>query len=327
MELRNVGVAALAAAAPKNYIDNEKYLETDDSLEKKRLSKIIKMTGIRHRHTVAGTGVRLVDLAVEATREALRVSGIDKESIKAVVYVTQMPEIHSPSTAFIVQKELDIPMDCMAFDVNLGCSGFVGGLGIAAGILALCSDKDHVIMINAEQLSTDKRANANDELLFGDAASCIILRYDESGVIPFEYRSDGRRYDVLYKEKKDSEVYMDGEAVFQFTINEVAELIRDFIVKYRQEGKYDFCVLHQAQLLIMKNVAQRSGIPTDKLLVSLDEYANTSGASIPLSICYNKKRLKSGKNEFLISGYGIGLSFGVAKISIDKESIADVLEI
>lgn len=322
----NIKVCAISAAVPSNTIDN---LQSATDENRKQISKLIRVTGIKRRHSIENTGILLVDLAISAALNSIKTSGVDKEKIRLILYMTQEPEFYGPSTAFYVQKELGVGTNCMVADINLGCSGFVAGMQIAASILSQITDDEcYALLINAEKQTYQKRSNENDKILFGDAATATILKKgDNCGCFIGTYFSDGNRYRTIFRAEKNDCVEMDGDAVFQFTINEVANTLSEFIKKNKLDNKnIDFCVLHQAQKFIIDHLAKRCSLEKEKILYSLDEFGNTSGASIPLTICRNRDKLNTN-NNILASGFGVGLAWGVLYFQLTSESISKIIEL
>ena len=326
LETKGIKIIGLSAAVPEKVIDN---LDGVDEKKRKQLSKLIRVTGIKRRHSLEGTGKRLVDLATVAAEDAISKSDVNKEDIRVIIYVTQEPEFYGPSTAFYVQKALGVSKNCMAYDVNLGCSGYMAGLQIASSMLNTLDSEDAVaLLINAERQTYQKRANENDKILFGDASTATLLKkVDQSSIMRAEYFSDGYNYHTIFRQEKNDYVEMDGDAVFQFTINEVSDSIKKFMEENNlNNDNIDYCVLHQAQKFIIDHIATNCGIDKTKLLFSLDEYGNTSGASVPLTICRNYDKLNDS-NKLLLSAFGVGLAWGMVYLEIENKVVNKIIEV
>ena len=319
----NIRIKGISAFTPKEYIDSISD-ETD-----KKTQKLFKMTGINRRHSLNISHYKLVDLSIMAATDAIEKSGSHKEDIKAIVYVTQNPEFFAPSTAFYVQKELSLGRDCLVFDVNLGCSGFIAGLQILSSIFLGLKDGDLGLLINAEYLSRVKRENENDEFLFGDAATATILERNDTlaQTMMIDYFSDGNRYKAIFHEDKNLKCIMDGQAVFEFSVYEVSRYVRDFLKNNKlEDSDIDHIAFHQAQKFIIDHMATNAKLSKEKMLYSLDEYANTSGASVPLSICRNQDKLKEF-GEYLLCGFGVGLAWGIVYLKIEKKAVFGIHEV
>ena len=320
----NIKITAMSAFVPKDCVDNE-----DSGAEDKKIQKLIKMTGINRRHTLRTDKMMLADLSVLAAKDAVCKSKTDLNQIKALICITQNPEFLAPATAFYIQKELGLGIDCIVFDINLGCSGFVAGLQIMSSILLGLEDGVKGLLINSELLSSVKRENENDELLFGDAATATILEKNVGFGKPYisEYYSDGTRYQAIFQKSLNTKCNMDGQAVFEFSVYEVSRYIKEFLERNQLADKdIDHIVFHQAQKFIIDHLATNAGLRKEKMLYSLDEYANTSGASIPLSICRNKEKLQE-RGKYLLSGFGVGLAWGIAYLEIENRCVFGVHEV
>ena len=314
----SIKIIGMSAYVPSDYIDNAN-IDPED----KKVRKLIRMTGINRRHTLKSEKLALANIAVLAAQDAVEKSGTDKEQIKVLVYITQNPEFLAPATAFYIQKELGLGSDCIVFDVNLGCSGFVAGLQIVASLLMGLDDRAKGLLLNGEYLSRVKRVNANDELLFGDAATATVLEKNSRFNIPYisDYYSDGNRYKAIFQKSLTTKCHMDGQGVFDFSVYEVSRYIKQFLADHKlSNSDIDHIAFHQAQKFIIDHLATNAGLDKEKMLYSLDEYANTSGASIPLSICNSKDKLKE-HGKYLLCGFGVGLAWGTAIIQIDRECV------
>lgn len=319
---RNVQIKGVYTVVPSNYVMNKECL---DVLSEKELKKQIRVTGIQKRHMVTGkqTSSDLCTLAAERLMENLK---WEKDSIRVLIYVTQTPDFDRPSTAFRIQKRLGLSKDCMVFDINLGCSAYVGGLVSIMSILQTCSGRGLLLVGDGD--GKLEREGRGEKLLMGDAGSATALEYvEEQEKIPYCMYSDGSGYKVLMKEKMKP-VNMNAAAVFSFAINEVPECIKQFKAKnFLDEDKIDFYVFHQAQKLIIESISDLCRLPSEKVLMSLKEYGNTVGASIPLTICKNRE-IFCGKDKvkLLLCGFGIGLSWGCLYTEMDSNRIYGIEE-
>ena len=318
-------VMGIAAATAKNKYRNIDYINEKNE---KQIRKLISSTGIEERRSLVGTDIHLADLAITAAKDAIKLTGIQKNDICVLLYLTQAPEFNTPSTAFYVQKELGLSTDCIVYDINLGCTGFVAGLCTAASLLeGVEGESKYALVINAEYLSRQKRQNDNDTLLFGDAAAATILKKDSGVTLNIDYHSDGSRYDVITWPDDSTPVKMDGTAVFEFALNDVVKSLKEYMkAKDLNPDNVDFIVLHQAQKFMIDHVAAKCGFNKDYILYSLRKYGNTAGASIPLAICENRNQILKN-SHMLVCGFGIGLSWGITDFHIDSDAIGKVTEI
>ena len=318
-------ILGITAATSKKKFRNTDYINEKNE---KQIRKLISSTGIEERRSLVGTDIHLVDLAIAAAKDAIKLTGVQKEQIRVLLYITQAPEFNTPSTAFFVQKELGLSTDCVVYDINLGCSGFVAGLCTAASLLEGTDENDrYALVINAEYLSRQKRQNKNDTLLFGDAATAAILKNNNEASLYIDYHSDGTRYDVITWPDDNTPVKMDGTAVFEFALNDVVKSLKEYMkANALDPGNVDYIVLHQAQKFMIDHVAAKCGFKKDQVLYSLQKYGNTAGASIPLAICESRNRIKK-ESHILVCGFGIGLSWGITDFTINADAIGGVSEV
>lgn len=315
----SIAIRAIASASPRRVVENTFFSK---DLGEKRVAKHIKMTGVKRRHKLE-QGQKASDLAVYAAEKVLNYTGWSRNDIQLLVYVTQTPDLEKPATAFIIQKRLGIGKDCLVFDVNLGCSAFVAGLQIISGLLHNQGDKG--LLLIADGLYGEKRSNLVDDMLFGDAGCAIAIEAADGYPLYYLHESDGNRYDVIYKEH-GGVGYMNGNAVFAFTIDDVVKnIVRAKEYFSIQEADIDYYVFHQGQKMIVDNMVDICNIPKEKVLYSMEEYGNTEGSSIPITICHNRDLLQKAENvRLFMCGFGVGLSWGSVYTTIDTKCILPI---
>ncbi len=325
-EITDVAVCGISAAAPKNKVDNTQMVSAD--ISEKKIKRQIKMTGMRERH-VADEGMGSEILCIAAARSLLEHLEWDLDSIRVLIYVTETPAFVLPSTAFYIQKELGLGTDCIAFDVNLGCSGWIAGMQIASqllkGIQTDSAPTRALLLTGSISTSHMKPEEVATAMLFGDAGAATALELREgTSAIPFMQKSDGRGYQHIWMEDLDQSVVMDGTAVFEFTLNQVLDSVRDFRNHFSiYDEDVDIYIFHQAQKFIVDNLIELLEIDNDKTLHSYDVFGNTSAAAIPLTICHMRERLKK-KNRLVTAGFGTGLSWGALSFELEAEHVLQV---
>lgn len=320
--LSNIKIKGICTVVPKDVVENR---DCVDILSERDLKKQIRVTGIEKRHVVREDQTS-ADLCTLAARQLLERLEWDRDSIGVLIYVSQTPDLDRPSTAFVIQKRLGIQKECIVFDINLGCSGYIGGLISIGSILKTCGGRGLLLVGDGD--SRLVREGAGESLLMGDAGTATAIEtVEDICTLPYSMYSDGTGYKVLMKEKGQG-VKMNAPAVFSFAINEVTESLKTFKANYNlDENEIDYYVFHQAQKLIVDSIVNICDIPTQKVLFSLKDYGNTIGASIPLTICHNNQLLKIRKKvRLLLCGYGIGLSWGCVYVELDTENIMDIWE-
>jgi 3-oxoacyl-[acyl-carrier-protein] synthase-3 len=339
----NYRIAAIASSVPKDLRSSHSFA---DKYGSSYVEKIIKAVGVLQGY-VADEKTTTSDLCEHAANTVINGLGIARDSIDVLLFVSQTPDYVAPSTACVLQERLGLSVDCMAYDINLACSGFVYGLNAALSYLSN-SGINRVLLLCGDTVS--KHCSPEDKglvMLSCDAGSAILIDKDTASTAPayFKLRTIGSGYRALivpyggYRHRVgssertlrepdvsrcDYDGYMNGADVFRFSITEVPKLVKDFKADFGIDyDKIDRHVLHQANIFIMKNVAKRVGIVEDKMPVSIDRYGNTGAATIPLTICDWYARDADGvANETIsVCGFGIGLSLGVGVVTLDNTRV------
>ncbi len=330
-----VRIASISASVPQTVIDVMSELDNPDP---KYIKSFEKNTGIREKRK-SGFDQTAGDFSFSAAKQIMDAGYFKPEEIGVLINLTQTPDYRTPSTALAIQKRLGLSMDCVVFDVNLGCSGFVYGVSLAASILKTSTASKALVTVG-DTMARGRRfrkkvMSSNTSLLFGDASAAILLEKDEASGFSSALMSDGSRHKALsipYGAWKHPEgpqsVPGDDIAVFNFTIGEVPKLIEEYMARTDTKiGDYDELVLHQANMMILKNVAKRVGMPMDKVPVCLDRYGNTSGCSVPLAIVDRFGSVDEDREvNLLASSFGVGLSWGVIGFRINVKDILPITE-
>lgn len=330
-DFQGIKISMIAASVPENKIDIAAMAD-DPNEDPKFVKNFIRKTGISAKH-MCGMDQTAADYSYSAAKQIEAAGRYNPEEIGVLINLTQTPDYRTPSTALALHKRLGLSKNCMAFDVNLGCSGFVYGVSMAASLLSTSNARKALVLVGDTlargRLGTTKRSS-NTKLLFGDASAAILLEKAEGESIQTGLMSDGTGYKALstpfnaWKHPTGPEsIPGDDIAVFNFTINEVPALLEEFMQNVNTSiDEYDALVLHQANMMIIKNIAKRVNMPMEKVPVSLDRYGNTSGASVPLTLVDLYGNAEGDKEvKLLTSGFGIGLSWGVVQFSINTKNI------
>lgn len=329
-KVENVVVQGISSFVPENVEDNLDYASL---LGERRVKKQIRLTGIRKRHT----SVKFQepsDLVAFAADNLILELGWDKNEIGVLILVTQRGDYIIPSTAICLQERLGLPKECVAFDINLGCSAFNYGVHTAASILSNSLDYKKGLCLIADCVEglTAKRTFNKDSISFsmlsGSAASAVALEKAPGASMIFYGSCDGSNFDAIVKTSYWRDTMMKGNVVFEYAINDVSQSIMDFKRDNAlSEEDIDYYVFHQAQKLMLDSVMSTCDLPEDKVLFSLDEYGNTSGASVPLTINANSETLKKKeKVRLLLCGFGVGLSCGITYLEMNTAHITNVGE-
>ncbi len=287
-------------------------------------------TGIERRH-IAAESEATADMAIEAAREALAVADADPRELDLVIVGTVTPDTCMPSTACLVQNALGA-FRAGALDLNAGCSGFVYAL--AMGHQAIASgEHDLVLVVGADTMS--RIVNQQDRstaVIFGDGAGAVLLRASEgpAGVRATALGSDGSGGDLLVVPAGGSAMpasaetvaqrlhylTMDGRQVYRFASRTVPRVIEQVLEKAEISlDEVDWIIPHQANLRIMEAVAKRLHLPDAKFYANIDEYGNTSAASVPIALCeaVEKEYISPGQKIVLV-GFGAGLTWAAVAL-------------
>ena len=346
-EFKNIRVAGVACAVPKNVVRTESFkpLFGDEEVE-----KFMAMTGVREsrrtlEHQTAG------DLCFRAAEELLQAKQVNREDIGAVVFASHSPDYRRPSTAFVLQYRLGIPKEAVCYDIGLGCSSLVVGLQTVASMMSCGDIKKALLFVGDTAGKSVYPTDRSSVMLFGEAGAVVLLEKTENdkGGISSLIRSDGSGFKYMIipgggyrnlhageevvmcqdgNERTLMNSFIQGTSVFTFTIFDVPRLIKDF---WSRSGTtvddYDCYAFHQANLYILRQIAKKTKIPMEKLPITLDRYGNTSGASAILSLCDRYASGKEGRDiKVFACGFGIGISLGVTTFEINTDDILPVFE-
>ncbi len=322
MAIRSV-VKGCGSYLPKRIVTNAdlaRQIDTSDEW-------IVRRTGIRERH-IAAEGEKTSDLAIEASRRALRAAHMSPDEIDLIVLATSTPDRTFPATATRVQAELGMKKGA-AYDVQAVCAGFIFALNAADSAIRL-GDANAALVIGAETFS--RILDWNDRstcVLFGDGAGAVVLHAAEAsgtskdrGVLTSRLHSDGRYNDILYVDGGPSStgtvghLRMEGKEVFRHAVvNLVAVTEEALAAAGLTTADIDWLVPHQANLRIMAGAAERLHLPTEKIVITVDRHANTSAASIPLALgeAVADGRIKPG-HVVAMQAIGGGLSWGASVV-------------
>lgn len=305
------------------------------------IDKIAEKTGINKRFITAENETS-GDMAVKAAEKLFDEHNIDKSTIDYLILCTQSPDYFLPTTACIIQDKLGLGTNVGAFDMNLGCSGYIYGLGLAKGLI-LSGQAKKVLFITSETYSKFIHPkDKSNKTIFGDAAAATLISSENgfASLLNFEYGTDGRGAENLivkngglrnyktHSEGKmdeygnflsDDNLYMNGQEIFLFTLSAVPKLITKTLDKnHLEKNQIDLFILHQANKFMLENLKKKSKIDDDKFYLYLENCGNTVSSTIPIALYHAQKdsRLIT-KNKVLLAGFGVGYSWGGTIIEIE----------
>ena len=339
-----IGIAGMACAVPDNRVSVDSFVDVFGS---EIPAKFTAGTGIKAMYKALPEQTA-ADLAYAAAENLFSHMSVDREKIGALVFVTQSPDYRRPATACVLQHRLGLSMDCAAMDIGLGCSGFVYGLQTAMSLMER-SDMEYCLLLLGETAS--KLVHPLDKsivMMYGDAGAAILLQRDPNAKTATLLRSDGGRFKTIILpaggfrdmnpprdrfmcndgiERSLYDIYMEGTSVFSFSITDVPKAIQDYLTyTHTQTDDYDLFLFHQANQFIIKQLTKKLKLPKEKVPISLDEYGNSGGISIPLTCCVNYGEKNEGIKNVFMAGFGIGLSWGVSSAMIDTSKVFPIIK-
>lgn len=349
LKYKNVGISGLAAAVPGNIIDNYKYTTYFDA---ESVKDVVDKIGIKERR-IADKDTCASDLCFAAAEKLLTDMNIDRTEIDLLVFVSQTPDYKMPATSIILQHRLKLSNSAIAFDINMGCSGFIYGLSTVYSYMQQHGFRKALLLDGETRSKVYSPKDRNTAFLFGDAGVAALIekdeKFDESF---FSLNSDGSRADLIMihaggyrnpssietlKEKvidehgnirSDEQAYMNGPDVFNFLIREVPKDVKNTL-EYAETDKesIDYFVLHQANDYINSYLAKKLKLDKDKIPMSIGKFGNTSSVSIPLTIATELQDKLDEKKKVLLCGFGVGLSWATAILNFKNCHISELVEI
>lgn len=316
MQMQYAKILGTGSYLPANRVSNEDLANKIDTSDE----WITSRTGIKARH-LAADNEKTSDLAVQAAQRALADAKIHANEIDLIIVATATPDMQFPSTATIVQQKLGIDNGCAAFDVQAVCAGFMYALSTAnAYIKSQMASK--VLVIGAEVFS--RIVDWNDRttcVLFGDGAGAVVLgASEEQGIIHSKLHADGNYLDLLNVPAQMANgqvsgtpfLKMDGQGVFKFAVKQLSAVADEVLQEANMSAdEISWIVPHQANRRIIEATAKHLGLSMDKVILTVQEHANTSAASIPLALDAGIKegKIQRGQN-LLLEGIGGGFAWG-----------------
>ena len=316
---RRTAIIGTGSALPPRRVTNAELAETVDTTDE----WIVERTGIRARH-IAGDGETTSTLATEAAKKAIEAAGIEPGQIGLIVLATATPDQTFPASATLVQTALGID-DCIAFDVQAVCTGFLYALSVADNMMK-GGMADHALVIGSETFSRildwEDRGTC---VLFGDGAGAVVLKAEEGGtrgILTTRLHADGRHNGLLYVDGGPSttrtvgKLRMKGKEVFRHAVNNLADVLNETLAAAgRDASEIDWVVPHQANKRILDATARKLALDPAKVIVTVDEHANTSAASVPLAldVAVRDGRIKAG-DLIVLEAMGGGFTWGAALV-------------
>tara|TARA_B110000438_G_C15796256_1_gene642990 strand:- start:816 stop:1796 length:981 start_codon:yes stop_codon:yes gene_type:complete len=288
--------------------------------------KIINKIGIKNRR-VAEKNIYSNNLAIKSAKKVLK--KLKKESIDFLIYCTQTPDYLIPTNACILQDQLKLKKQIGAFDINLGCSGYVYSLSIAKSLI-ISGQANNILLITSDTYSKFiKKDDLSTRLIFSDSSTSTFISSKKTKnsykILNSTYGTDGsghkdfilKNFGTKFRDKTSKDgnyIKMNGASIFNFTLKEIPPAITHFLKKNNLKlNKIDHFIFHQANEFIIKNLQKKMKILKKKVIIDVKDIGNTVSGTIPIVLKKHKKVIKKG-SLILLVGFGVGLSWGITLI-------------
>lgn len=322
-------IAGLVSCVPPRIIDNAFFEEQFGE----SVADVTKMTGVQTRHR-AEPDVTTSDLCEAAAERLLDGLGWERDSVDALIFVTQSPDYRLPATACVVHGRMKLRIGAIAFDVNLGCSGYPYALWLGMMMIQTGAAKRVLLAVGDTSGKTIDPTDRSTALLFGDAGTVTALEASDDGDrATFVLGTDGggaknlivpngafrvHEAEGAWEGRDLDRLYMDGGEIFTFTLKSVPTLINEAIeasgVSKEDHGLF---LLHQANTFMINHIAKKAKLPKDKVPINMDRYGNTSSATIPLLMTTDAaEALRAGPVRLGLFGFGVGYSWASASLTV-----------
>jgi 3-oxoacyl-[acyl-carrier-protein] synthase-3 len=339
-------ITGITAAVPKSKESNREY----ELMSEAEQHLFIKTTGIETRY-VAKNGETTADLCEHAANKLIEKLNWNREEIDLLIFVTQSPDHFLPASAIILQAKLGLGKHTAAFDILLGCSGYVYGLSVISSLMSTGGFRKAILLAGDISTAGLNRKDKSTYPLFGDAGTATAIEYDAKSEIFFNLQSDGTGKEAIYipdgglRHPVDEETFIEKEYepgvirhrrnlwlngldVFNFSIREAPPNINALLSFIQKESSgLDLCIMHQANKLMNETIRKKLKLPVEKVPYSLDEFGNTSSASIPMTIVSRCAEKATHHNSWLLASFGVGFSWGSCYFETDSIICPPVLYI
>ena len=325
-----VYIKALAYNLPEKILDNEQIAA---EFPEWTVEKIEKKIGIKERHVTAD-GETASDLAIGAAEKLFAANNVDRNSIDYLIFVTQSPDYHLPTTACLIQTKLGLSKQITAIDVNLGCNGFVAGLSLAKAVI-MAGQAKNVLLLTGETYSKymHERDKSN-RTIFGDGAAAtlvstegiaeigeFVIGTDGTGAENLIVKTGGARHpqpagDLKFDEfgnpRSSDNLYMDGPAILNYSLESIPQLVKDVLDKNHVTlDEIDLHVYHQANIFLANLERRKLKIDKEKYYCNIEHVGNTVSSTIPIGLCLaiEDGSLKPGMKVLSVA-QGLGYTWG-----------------
>lgn len=349
LKFQNVGISGLAAAVPRKIVCN---LDPNPYFSAEDVREVVEKIGVRERR-FADQNTCSSDLCFVAAERLISEMKLEREEIDLLIFISQTPDYRMPATSILLQERLKLPTSTIAFDINLGCSAFLYGLVVAYSMMDSGVIRKALILDGETRSKVYSHKDRKTGFLFGDGGvAALVEKKNLFGTSWFSLNSDGSRESLIkipaggYRKMSSCETvierviddygnirseeqgYMNGADVFNFVIREVPkDFSRLLNFSAVDLNNIDYFIFHQANSYINGFLAKKLKLTPDKIPSTIEKYGNTSSVSIPLTIVSELKDKLGGHKRMLLSGFGVGLTWGTALIDVEDCYVADIEEV
>lgn len=322
-------IAGVGYSVPEVVVTNDDLTKLYDTSDE----WIYSRTGIKQRHMVSGNQ-DAVDLGYEASKKAIEKSGIKAEDIDLIIAASSAPPRLYPTIGCLIQSKLGITKHIPAFDVTAACTGLIYALSIARGYIASGMCKNILLVATDNNTRLLDWEDRSISILFGDAAGAMVVCASDDGIddiIALDICSDGSIGDMIEFplpgqncplvepcDERKSKIQMNGKEVYKFAASTVPQFVTDMVEKAGLKPEdIDYLVPHQANLRIIQSIQKRLGYSDEQVIVNIENYGNTSAASIPLALAESVEQGKLKLNSTaILCGFGAGMTWGGAIVRL-----------
>ena len=339
MTLRKSKIAAIGTCVPSRQFNN---LTDASGFTQDEVQRVVQMAGVKSRH-LADESTCASDLCVAAANKILRALHWDRNSIDALIMVTDTPDYLMPATSCVIQNRLQLSDECACFDVGLGCSGYPYGLWLATMMLERGQFQRVLLLMGETPARICHESNRSVALLFGDAGSATAIESEAPDCTQdwyFSLHTDGSGHTDLIVEgggfrkrfpdnEAENYIAMNGANIFNFSLKRVPPLVQETIeLSGISSQRIDYYIFHQANQFIIKHLLKKLGVPIEKVPVTIENFGNVGGPSVPLTITQGKLNRPSDRAlKLMLLGYGVGLSWASALIDLAPDAILEHIEL
>lgn len=347
LTVSNTRIIGISACVPLSFVKTEDYC----LMTQEETNKFISSTGIEIRH-ISKNDQCASDLCYSAAERLLSDLNWNKSEIDVLIFASHSGDYKIPSTSCILQHKLGLKTDCMAFDINHGCTGFVYGMSIMANLLSTGCLKKGLLLVGNTQSKNVSIEDKSTYPIFGDAGTATALEYaaDSYDTMNFNFITDGFSHQSVYIpdgghrnpvtndsfivedfgngiKRSKLHLKMDGADVFSYACSLVPKSVNKLIEYYNINiEEIDYLIMHQANRFLCERIRKKLHIPAEKVPYNFMSYGNTSGGSIPLTMVTNLREIINKKNtEMILASIGGGFSIASARIISRKIHCSELI--